>query len=120
LQVEARGELTSLPAMAPFSSTCFDVAHWMNSQAAPFFWDAAFIASDQIQIFDSKFLLVGACNGGANAILPDAGLPATSFQNPNILESIAIAVRPELMPSTTWYQLSLAKDGAAHFLIMST
>lgn len=59
------------------------------------------MARDQIQMFDSKFLPFGARRGGANAILPEAGLPATSFQNPNMLESIAIAVRPELMPSTT-------------------
>ncbi|WP_164779284.1 hypothetical protein, partial [Mesorhizobium sp. M7A.F.Ca.CA.001.08.2.1] len=71
------------------------------------------------QMSESKLVALGACSGGAKAILPDAGFPATSFQKPNIFESIVIAVRPDEMPSTTWFQLSLAKEGAAHFLIMS-
>ncbi len=29
--VDPRAELTNLPATAPFRSTCFEVAHWMNS-----------------------------------------------------------------------------------------
>ena len=73
----------------------------MNSQAAPFFSEAAFMARAQIQMFESKFWAFGAWSGGANAILPEACCPATSFQKPNMLESIAIAVRPDEIPSTT-------------------
>ncbi|WP_245480020.1 hypothetical protein, partial [Mesorhizobium sp. M7A.F.Ca.CA.004.12.1.1] len=83
-QVDVRGGLTSWPARAPLSATCLEVAHGMNSQAVPFFSEAAFMARAQIQMSDSKLVALGACSGGAKAILPDAGFPATSFQKPNI------------------------------------
>lgn len=59
----------------PLSATCLEVAHWMNSQAAPFFSEAAFMARAQIQMLESKLVAFGACSGGAKAIFARCRLP---------------------------------------------